>query len=210
MSGADGNSRSGPANGHSLEAYPSLDVSGLRRLPQEEIATPADLVRAFRELHDAVDQNGPAINAVSQVREAFAEDAGDGARDGLLGGIPVLVKDCIDTADGLLSTCGSLAIKDARPHREATVAGQLRRAGARIVGKANLSEWGNFRSSRGVSGWSAYGGLTRNPHALDRSPGGSSSGSAAAVAAGLVPVAIGTETHGSVICPSAASGVVGV
>ena len=210
MNRADRVSASGPAEGGSLEAYRSLCVGSLRRLLEEGIATPADLVRAFAELHDFIDRNGPAINSVSQVRETLSEDDDDGGRDGPLGGIPVLVKDCIDTTDGLLSTCGSLALKDARPHHQAAVVGQLLRAGARVVGKANLSEWGNFRSTHGVSGWSAYGGLTRNPHVLDRSPGGSSSGSAAAVAAGLVPVAIGTETHGSVICPSAACGVVGV
>lgn len=211
MSRRDRASRSGPADRRSLDAYRSLDVSGLRRLLEEDIATPADLVRAFREFCNDLDQNGPAINSVSQVREAFpGDDDDDGGRDGPIGGIPVLVKDCIDTTDGLLSTCGSLALRDARPHRQAAVVGQLLRAGASIVGKANLSEWGNFRSDHGVSGWSAYGGLTRNPHSLDRSPGGSSSGSAAAVAAGLVPLAIGTETHGSIICPSAACGVVGI
>ena len=209
MSHGDEASRAGTGDGRFLDSYRSLDVGGLTRVLEEQLATPADLIRSFRELHEAIDRNGPAINSVSQIREVFPEDD-DGDRHGLLGGIPVLVKDCIDTTDGLLSTCGSLALKDVRPYHQATVVDQLLRAGARIVGKTNLSEWGNFRSNHGVSGWSAYGGLTRNPHALDRSPGGSSSGSAAAVAAGLVPVAIGTETHGSVICPSAACGVVGV
>src|SRR6516162_5728853 len=182
MSHGDVASRAGTGDGRFLDSYRSLDVGGLTRVLEEQLATPADLIRSFRELHEAIDRNGPAINSVSQIREVFPEDD-DGDRHGLLGGIPVLVKDCIDTTDGLLSTCGSLALKQARPHHQPPVVEQLLRAGARIVGKANLSEWGNFRSNHGVSGWSAYGGLTRNPHALDRSPGGSSSGSAAAVAA---------------------------
>ena len=113
MSYGDKASRAGTGDGRFLDSYRSLDVGGLTRVLEEHIAAPADLVRSFRELHDAIDRNGPAINSVSQIREVFPEDD-DGDWHGLLGGIPVLIKDCIDTTDGLLSTCGSLALKDVR------------------------------------------------------------------------------------------------
>lgn len=196
-------------NADAVERYPSLDAGELRRMLRTGVVTSADLVRAFRRRYETVDQSGPAVNAVSQL-SALPDMDGSAGSGRPLAGVPVLVKDCIDVADGHPTTCGSLALAQSTPSREATVVGRLRQAGAVIVGRANLSEWGNFRSRRSSSGWSAFGGLTRNPYALDRSPGGSSSGSAAAVAAGLVPVAVGTETHGSVICPSAACGVVGV
>jgi len=129
--------------------------------------------------------------------------------DGLLYGVPVLVKDNIE-AEGLPCTAGSLALKGAPVRRDSTVAARLRRAGAVIIGAANLSEWANIRSTRSSSGWSAVGGLVANPWALDRSAGGSSSGSGAAVAAGIVPMAVGTETDGSITCPAALNGVVGI
>ncbi|MGC9155048.1 MAG: amidase family protein [Ferrimicrobium sp.] len=130
------------------------------------------------------------------------------ARTGVLAGIPILVKDNIDTKD-LPTTVGSLALSLDPPPRDATVIAKLRAAGANIVGKTNLSEWANFRGFASVSGWSGRGGITRNPYDPARSTGGSSSGSAVAVAAGYVPVAIGTETDGSVLCPAAMNGVVG-
>ncbi len=129
---------------------------------------------------------------------------------GPLSGLPILLKDNIDTGDGLVNSAGSLALAQHRPEVDAPVAARLRAAGAVLVGKANMSEWANFRSSRSSSGWSARGGQCRNPHVLDRTPCGSSSGSAAAVAAGLCAAAIGTETVGSIVCPSATCGVVGV
>src|SRR5699024_9784587 len=116
----------------------------------------------------------------------------------------------IDTGDKMLTTAGSLAMTGAPAPRDATVAAKLRQAGAVILGKTNLSEWANFRSTRSSSGWSGRGGLTRNPYVLDRSACGSSSGSGAAVAAGFATVAIGTETDGSIICPAAANGIVGL
>lgn len=128
---------------------------------------------------------------------------------GLLQGVPVLVKDNIE-ADGLPCTAGSLALQKIPIHGDSTVAARLRRAGAVIIGASNLSEWANIRSTRSSSGWSAVGGLVANPWALDRSPGGSSSGSGAAVAAGIVPMAVGTETDGSITCPAALNGVVGI
>ncbi len=129
--------------------------------------------------------------------------AGDG-----LAGMPILIKDNIETRD-MPTTAGSLALIDNAPGRDAPLVARLREAGAVIVGKANLSEWANIRSTGSTSGWSAVGGLTRNPHVLDRNTCGSSSGSGAAVAAGIVPAAIGTETDGSIVCPAAANGIVG-
>ncbi|HTX62845.1 MAG TPA: amidase family protein [Acidimicrobiales bacterium] len=127
-----------------------------------------------------------------------------------LHGIPVLVKDNIDTVAPLHTTAGSLVFGDTSPAHDATLVRALRGAGAILIGKTNLSEWANFRSRPSSSGWSAAGGQTRNPHALDRSPAGSSSGSGAAVAARLAPLAVGTETDGSILCPSAACGVLGL
>jgi amidase len=174
------------------------------------------LVHSFIQRIDSLDQAGPRVNAVLQLnpdaRQIAAERDGHAkvGHRGPLWGIPVLLKANIDTGDKMPTTAGSLALLGAPAPRDATVAAKLREAGAVILGKANLSEWANFRSTRATSGWSGRGGLTRNPYVLDRTACGSSSGSAAAVAAGFVTVAIGTETNGSVICPSAANGVVGI
>jgi amidase len=128
----------------------------------------------------------------------------------MLHGIPVLIKDNIDTADRMMTTAGSLALVGSKPARDAFVAQRLREAGAVILGKTNLSEWANFRSSRATSGWSGRGGQTRNPYALDRNPCGSSSGSGAAVAANFCAAAVGTETDGSIVCPSSTNSLVGI
>ncbi len=163
-----------------------------------------------------LDQAGPRVNSVIEPNPDALSIAGkrDAARKNgahePLWGIPVLLKANIDTGDRMPTTAGSLALLGAPAPRDATVAAKLRAAGAVILGKANLSEWANFRSTHSSSGWSARGGLTRNPYVLDRSACGSSAGSAAAVAAGFTTVAIGTETNGSIICPSAANGIVGI
>src|SRR5205085_11419834 len=128
---------------------------------------------------------------------------------GPLHGIPVLIKDNIDTADRMATTAGSLALVGARPKTDAFLVAKLRKAGAVILGKTNLSEWANIRCSYSTSGWSGRGGLTKNPYALDRNPSGSSSGSAVAVAANLCAVAVGTETDGSIVSPASACGLVG-
>ena len=141
--------------------------------------------------------------------EALTRTAAVSNADGLLSGVPVLVKDNIE-AEGLPCTAGSLALRNVPVRGDSTVAARLRRAGAVIIGAANLSEWANIRSTRSSSGWSAVGGLVANPWALDRSAGGSSSGSGAAVAAGIVPMAVGTETDGSITCPASLNGVVGI
>lgn len=172
-----------------------------------------DFIRRIATL----DQAGPTVNSIIEANpDALGiarrrDDARSvGKAHGILAGIPILLKDNIDTGDRMLTTAGSLAMTGAPAPRDATVAAKLRKAGAIILGKTNLSEWANFRSSRASSGWSGRGGLTRNPYVLDRSACGSSAGSAAAVAAGFTTVAIGTETNGSVICPSAANGIVGI
>ncbi len=166
---------------------------------------------------EALNGRGPCLRAVIETnpealaiaRRLDAERRARGPR-GPLHGIPVLFKDNIGTADRMQTTAGSLALAGPPPSADATVAARLRAAGAVLLGKANLSEWANFRGRRSTSGWSGRGGLTRNPHVLDRSAGGSSSGSGAAVAAGFAPAALGTETDGSIVSPATACGVVGV
>lgn len=179
--------------------------------------TAVSLVRQYMERIGAIDREGPTLNSVIEVNpdaEATAagldEERRLGRLRGPLHGIPVLIKDNIDTADRMRTTAGSLALASSTPSLDATVAARLRKAGAVILGKANLSEWANFRSGRSSSGWSCRGGQTRNPHVLDRNPGGSSSGSAAAVSAGLAAASLGTETDGSIVSPSTACGVVGI
>ncbi len=165
----------------------------------------------------ALDRQGPALRSVIELSpDALAqadaldrERAASGPRSPLHG-IPILLKDNIGTADGTTTTAGSLALEGSRPAEDAPVARRLRDAGAVLLGKANLSEWANFRSTRSSSGWSARGGQCRNPFVLNRNPCGSSSGSGAAVSADLVAVAIGTETDGSIVCPSHANGIVGL
>ena len=172
----------------------------------------ADVTRtALQRIHD-LDDRGPTLNAISELAPnavARAENLGTG-HAGLLAGIPFVVKANIDTAPPMHTHAGSLAIADRVASDHARLIISLQAAGAILVGKSNLSEWANFRSNRSVSGWSSVGGQTRNPHVLDRNPCGSSSGSAVAVAAGLVPLAIGTETHGSIVCPAGVNGIVGM
>jgi len=190
----------------------------LRQLLSKDL-TRAELVETLLGRIARLDRAGPQLRSVLAVdgraaERAEAAEAAEAAAPGLaarpLLGVPVLVKDNLDTAGGLGTTAGSLALAEVPPARDATAVARLREAGAVVLGKTNLSEWANFRSRRSSSGWSAVGGQTRNPHALDRSPGGSSSGSGAAVAAGFAPLAVGTETDGSILCPAAVCGVVGV
>jgi amidase len=164
-----------------------------------------------------IDKAGPKVNSVIEVNPDALQiaDALDLERKstgprGPLHGIPVLIKDNIDTGDRMNTTAGSLALVGSRPANDAFVAAQLRKAGAVILGKTNLSEWANIRSSHSTSGWSGRGGLTRNPYALDRNPCGSSSGTGAAVSANLCVAGMGTETDGSVVCPSSANGLAGL
>lgn len=173
-------------------------------------------VRAYVERIRALDQGGPRLGSVieinpdaeSMARELDAERRAKGPR-GPLHGVPILLKDNIDTADRTRTAAGSLALADSTPQQDSGVAARLRAAGAVLLGKANMSEWANFRSTRSTSGWSGRGGQCRNPYALDRNPSGSSSGSGAAAAASLCAAAVGTETDGSIVSPSSHSGVVG-
>jgi amidase len=188
---------------------------------QKRMQTGQDTARSLAEKYlariEAIDRQGPALHAVIEVNpDALAiADALDAERKakgprGPLHGIPVLIKDNIATADHMMTTAGSLALEGATPSADAFLVTRLRAAGAVILGKANLSEWANFRSRPSSSGWSGRGGQVRNPYALDRNPSGSSSGSAAAVAASLCAVAVGTETDGSIVSPSNNNGIVGI
>src|SRR3954454_24190556 len=166
---------------------------------------------------EVIDRHGPTLRSVIEVNPDALSIAGaldaerkaKGAR-GPLHGIPVLIKDNIDTADRMLTTAGSLALEASRPAKDAALVTRLREAGVIILGKTNLSEWANFRSTHSPSGWSGRGGLTKNPYVLDRNACGSSSGTGTAIAANLAAIGIGTETDGSVVCPSSASGLVGI
>ena len=200
----------------------ALDVAyaSVRQLQQQMAAGTLDsrrLTQQFIQRIQQLDQSGPTLRAVLEINPDAMKLAGalDAARVGSaarspLYGIPVLLKDNIDTGDRMLTSAGSLALVAAPAARDAGLVERLRKAGALILGKTNLSEWANFRSSHASSGWSGRGGQTRNPYALDRNPCGSSAGSAVAVAAGLATVAIGTETDGSIICPASMNGIVGI
>ncbi|MHB8285237.1 MAG: amidase [Caulobacteraceae bacterium] len=177
--------------------------------------TSAQLTQFYLDRIARMDHAGPNLHAIialnpDAMAQARALDKARGqAPRGPLYGIPILVKDNIETADAMATTAGSLALANNVSHRDAPLVARLRAAGAVILGKTNLSEWANFRSTHATSGWSAVGGLVRNPYALDRSACGSSSGSAAAVAAGFAAAAVGSETDGSVTCPASMNGVTG-
>lgn len=215
----------GGAGDSAGEAAPvSYSASGWTAMTLPELSaalaagdlTSEALTRAYLDRIAAVDRAGPRLQAVlalnpdalDQARASDARRAG-GEPIGPLDGIPILLKDNIETLDPVATTAGSLALKDNVTGRDSPLVAGLRAEGAVILGKTNLSEWANFRSNDSVSGWSAIGGQTRNPHMLDRSPCGSSSGSGAGVAASLAAGAIGTETNGSIICPAQVNGIVG-
>ncbi|HEV7993946.1 MAG TPA: amidase [Gemmatimonadaceae bacterium] len=175
------------------------------------------LVEQYMQRIASMDHTGPTLRAVIEsnpdalaIADALDAERKAGKVRGPLHGIPVLVKDNIDTADRMLTTAGSLALAGTRPTRDAFVVERLRAAGAILLGKTNLSEWANFRSTHSTSGWSARGGQTRNPYALDRTPSGSSSGSGSAVAANYCSVAVGTETDGSITSPASVCSLVGI
>jgi amidase len=194
-----------------------LSVKELQQHLQSGRYTSRSLVEKYFDRIKEVDNDGPGLNSVIELNpeaESIAvgldrERKEKGAR-GPLHGIPILIKDNIDTADRMMTTAGSLALVGSIPAKDAFIVKRLREAGAVLLGKTNLSEWANFRSAHSSSGWSGRGGQTKNPYALDRNPCGSSSGSGAAVAASLCAAAIGTETDGSIVCPSSASSLVGI
>ncbi len=192
-------------------------ISEIQKLMVEGKLTAKQLVKKYLERINKIDKSGPTINSIIELNPdaiKIAENLDQVRKEdnslGPLHGIPILIKDNIATADNMMTTAGSLALKGFRSTRDAFIVQKLRAAGAIILGKTNLSEWANFRSTRSTSGWSSRGGQARNPYVLDRSPCGSSSGSATAVAANLCSVSIGTETDGSIVCPAHVNSVVGV
>ena len=192
-------------------------ISEIRKLMEVGKLTTKTLVRSYIKRINKIDKSGPKINSIIelnpdalQIAEVLDEELKTKTIRGPLHGIPILIKDNISTADKMMTTAGSLALEGYRAARDAFIVHKLRKAGAIILGKTNLSEWANFRSTRSTSGWSSRGGQTLNPYILDRNPCGSSSGSAVAVAANLCIGAIGTETDGSIICPSQINSIVGI
>lgn len=200
----------------------SLDLSeaginDLQKAMQSGESSAVALTQYYLKRIASLDKQGPAVNAIIELNPDALEIAHqrDAERKqnrvrGPLHGIPVLVKDNIDTADRMTTTAGSLALEGSIAAKDSFIVSRLREAGAVLLGKTNLSEWANFRSTHSSSGWSGRGGQTRNPYVLDRNPCGSSSGSGAAVAAGFCSVAVGTETDGSIVCPSSLCGIVGI
>ncbi|MEO6228439.1 MAG: amidase [Thermomonas sp.] len=197
-------------------AYEEADITSLQKQMADGTLSSHALTQAYLSRIAAIDDAGPMLNAVIEtnpdaLKDADALDAERkaGKLRGPLHGIPVLLKDNID-AMPMVNSAGSLALADNRPTRDAFLVQRLRDAGAVILGKTNLSEWANMRSTHSSSGWSGRGGQTRNPYILDRNPCGSSAGTGSAIAANLASIGIGTETDGSVICPAAMTGLVGI
>ena len=205
---------------HFRGPFPELEEVTIAELQQAMATghlTAQQLARQYLRRIRELDQRGPRLKSVIELNPDVLHIAAALDRErrqhgprGPLHGIPILLKDNIATDDQMQTTAGSLALEGHRPAEDATVAARLRQAGAVILGKANLSEWANFRSFQSSSGWSGRGGQGHNPYILDRNPCGSSSGSAQSVSANLIPVSLGTETDGSIVCPSSANGVVGI
>lgn len=197
--------------------YMEYDIDTLQTLMEQGELSAVQLTQFYLDRIESIDRNGPGLNSIIEtnpqaIEIAAALDAerqASGSR-GPLHGIPVVLKANIDTADEMETTAGSLALKGHHPPDDAFVVKKLREAGAVVLAKSNLSEWANFRSTHSSSGWSSIGGQTTNAYDTDRNPCGSSSGSAVAVAASLTSVAVGTETNGSVVCPSSVNGIVGI
>ena len=212
---ADRSAALAPVKGFELD---EVTIAELQNDMKSGKYTSHSITEKYLQRIEEIDKRGPAINAVIEINpDALAiaktldrERKEKGSSRGPLHGIPVLIKDNIDTADRMMTTAGSLALLGSTPAQDSFVVKKLREAGAVIIGKTNLSEWANFRSNHSSSGWSGRGGQTRNPYVLDRNPCGSSSGSGAGAAANLCAIAIGTETDGSVVCPSSANSLVGI
>lgn len=212
-------------NPGTVESVPTVKPFELEELTVAELQagmksgkwTARSLVEKYLSRIAEIDKRGPAVNSVIElnpdahrIAETLDKERKAGSVRGPLHGIPVLIKDNIATADRMMTTAGSLALAGSVAPKDSFVAQRLRAAGAVLLGKTNLSEWANIRSSHSTSGWSGRGGQTRNPYALDRNPCGSSSGSGVAIAANLAAIAVGTETDGSVVCPSSANSLVGI
>lgn len=204
-------------DGNTVFGLHELTIDDLQERMRSGVLSARKITEAYLDRIRQVDQAGPKLNAVIEINpdalsiaDALDQERKDGKVRGPLHGIPVLIKDNIDTGDRMMTTAGSLALEGHVAAKDAPIVKQLREAGAVLLGKTNLSEWANFRSTRSSSGWSSRGGQTKNPYVLDRSPCGSSSGSGTAVAANLCAIAIGTETNGSISCPAAINGIVGI
>lgn len=198
-------------------ALDEFTIDELQQKMQSGELTAHSITELYLKRIEEIDKNGPKLNSVIEINpdalsiaDVLDKERKENKIRGPLHGIPVLIKDNIDTGDQMMTTAGSLALVGNKAPKDAFIIAELRKAGAILLGKTNLSEWANFRSTRSSSGWSSRGGQTKNPYALDRSPCGSSSGSGTAVAANLCAIAIGTETDGSIHCPSSINGIVGI
>ncbi len=194
-----------------------LTIADLQNKMKSGELTSRAITEHYLKKIDEFDKNGPSINSVIElnpdaltIADQLDKERSDNKIRGPLHGIPILIKDNIDSGDKMLTTAGSLALEGNHAPKDAFIISKLRESGAVLLGKTNLSEWANFRSSRSSSGWSSRGGQTKNPYDLQRNPCGSSSGSGAAVSSNFCAVAIGTETDGSIICPASINGVVGI
>jgi len=197
--------------------FEEVTITALQEGYNNDEFTIKEVIKSYLNQIEHIDKNGPQLNSIIQVNpdalsiaEQLDKELQEGKSRGALHGVPVLLKDNIDTHDNMFTTAGSRALEASKPLADSFVAKKLREAGAVILGKANLSEWANFRGEMSSSGWSGIGGQTKNPYVLDRNPCGSSAGSGAAVSANLTLLAIGTETNGSIVCPSNNNGIVGI
>lgn len=207
----------GAETGQSAFPLSELTIDGLQHAYSSKRFTTEEVVELYLTRIAELDRRGPRLKSVLEINPKAHDEArrldrerAAGKIRGPLHGVPILLKDVIDTADGMHSTAGSFALMESLPTEDAFIVQRLREAGALLLGKTNLSEWSNCRSSKSTSGWSARGGLTRNPYILDRTACGSSSGTAVAVSANLSMVGIGADTDGSIACPASANGLVGV
>ena len=207
----------GDATSASDFSFEEINIADLQEGYANSEFSIVEITQKYLDRIEEIDVNGPQLNSIIQVNpdaiaiaEELDKELQEGNSRGAMHGIPVILKDNIDTHDNMFTTAGSRALSGSKPLQDSYVAKKLKEAGAVIIAKANLSEWANFRGQLSSSGWSGVNGQTKNPYVLDRNPCGSSSGSGASVSAGLSIIAIGTETNGSIVCPSNANGVVGI
>jgi len=213
----EGNASSSTAAYDDTFEYNEATIAELQEKMENGELTAKALTEKYLARIEAIDKNGPTLTSVIEVNPDAVSIAGrldqerqNGNVRGPLHGIPIMIKDNIDTADKMMTTAGALALEGNIARQDAYIVQKLREAGAVLLGKTNLSEWANFRSTRSSSGWSSRGGQVKNPFILDRNPCGSSSGSGAAASANLCTITIGTETNGSIVCPSSSNGIVGI